>query len=62
MIGTVFISEQMTGYRFEAVLGISDKISTKLKVFNCMILQWLLNILENPKIVLYKLHHEILFV
>ena len=36
---TVLISEQITEYRFGALLGISEKFSTKTDVFSSMILQ-----------------------
>ena len=39
VIETVFISEQITEYRLEALLEISYKFSTKSNVFSYMILQ-----------------------
>ena len=39
---TVFISEQITKYKFEALLEISDKFRSKFNVFSYMILYcWL---------------------
>ena len=46
-IETVFISEQITEYRFGGLLEISHKFGTKLNVYSYMILQFSLNSLEN---------------
>ena len=37
---TAFISEQNAGNRFGALLEISDKLNTKIKVFGYMILKF----------------------
>ena len=37
---TVFISENIVEYRFEALFEISDKFTTKLNVFSYMILRF----------------------
>ena len=44
---TVFISEQITEYKFGGLLEISHKFGTKLNVCSYMILQFSLNSLEN---------------
>ena len=49
----LYISEQITMYRFEALLEISDKLSIKLNVFSYMILQCWLNILKKFITILY---------
>ena len=49
----LYISEQITMYRFEALSEISDKLSIKLNVFSYMILQCCLNILEKFITILY---------
>ena len=53
---TVFISEKITEYRFEAMLEFSDKFSTKLNVFS--FLQCWLNILENFLTILYDFEKQ----
>ena len=55
VIETVFISEQITRFRFEALSGISDKFSSKLNIFSYMILQGWLHILERFITMLYDL-------
>ena len=54
----LYISEQITMDRFEALLETSDKFSIKLNVFSYMILQCWLNILEKFITILYDFEKD----
>ena len=54
VIEIVFISEQVTEYRFRALLQISDKFITILNVFSCMILQFRFTSLDNFVTILHE--------